>query len=366
MKTICVDASAPEFSERVKDLGRMLREGGLVAFPTETVYGLGGNALSAESARKIYAAKGRPSDNPLIVHVADIAQARPLVQSFSPLEEKLMETFWPGPLTLVCAKADVIPAATSGGLSTVAIRSPAHPATQALLRAAGVPIAGPSANLSGKPSPTTAADVLADLSGRIDAVIDGGACEIGLESTIVSCADGTITIYRPGAVTMEMLEAFAPVSVDPALLGKTNAKAAPKAPGMKYRHYAPKAPMTVYAGDALAVESILVSLAIEKRNIGFFVSEETAARLPAGVPVFVWGRRGDDATMARRLFAGLHYFDTVPVEEIYGEGTGMTGIGFAIMNRLTKATGYHIIMKNTETDDGSCFQNIDFKTNRRR
>ncbi len=350
MKTICVDAGAPDFAKRVKELGQILREGGLVAFPTETVYGLGGNALSAESARKIYAAKGRPSDNPLIVHVADIAQARTLVKSLSPLEEKLMETFWPGPLTLVCPKSDIIPPETSGGLSTVAIRSPAHPATQALLRAAGVPIAGPSANLSGKPSPTTAADVLADLSGRIEAVIDGGPCEIGLESTIVSCADGVITLYRPGAVTTEMLEAFAPVSVDPALLGKADAAAAPKAPGMKYRHYAPRAPMTVYAGDAESVQSILVSLAIEKRNIGFFVSEETAALLPAGLPVFIWGRRGDDATMARRLFAGLHYFDTVPVEAIYGEGTGMTGMGFAIMNRLTKATGYHIIMKNAETD----------------
>ncbi len=348
MKTICVDAGASDFSERVKELGRILRAGGLVAFPTETVYGLGGNALSAESARKIYAAKGRPSDNPLIVHVADIAQARTVVKTLSPLEETLMETFWPGPLTLVCSKQACIPAETSGGLSTVAIRSPAHPATQALLRAAGVPIAGPSANLSGKPSPTTAADVLADLSGRIDAVIDGGSCEIGLESTIVSCADGKITLYRPGAVTMEMLEAFAPVSVDPALSGKSDAAAAPKAPGMKYRHYAPKAPMTVYAGDAETVESILVSLAAEKKNVGFFVSEETAARLPAGVPVFIWGRRGDDATMARRLFSGLHYFDHVSVEAIYGEGTGMKGIGFAIMNRLTKATGYHIIMKTAE------------------
>ncbi len=349
MKTEILSAEAPDFSERVKALGRTIREGGLVAFPTETVYGLGGNALSAASARKIYAAKGRPSDNPLIVHVADIAQAKTLVKNVSPLEETLMETFWPGPLTLVFPKRDCIPAETSGGLSTVAIRSPAHPATLALLFAAGVPIAGPSANLSGKPSPTTAADVLADLSGRIDAIIDGGPCEVGLESTIVSCADGRITLYRPGAVTMEMLEAFAPVSVDPALLGKSDADAVPKAPGMKYRHYAPKAPMTVYTGDASKVESILVSLAIENKNIGFFVSEETAAKLPDGACVFVWGRRGDDATMARRLFVGLHAFDHAEVTAIYGEGTGMTGLGFAIMNRLTKATGYHIIIENAET-----------------
>lgn len=350
MKTEIISAEASDFSERVKELGRTIREGGLVAFPTETVYGLGGNALSAASARKIYAAKGRPSDNPLIVHVADIAQAKTLVKTVSPLEERLMETFWPGPLTIVFPKRDCIPAETSGGLSTVAIRSPAHPATLALLFAAGVPIAGPSANLSGKPSPTTAADVLADLSGRIDAIIDGGPCEVGLESTIVSCADGRITLYRPGAVTMEMLEVFAPVSVDPALLRKPDADAAPKAPGMKYRHYAPKAPMTVYTGDATKVESILVSLAIENKNIGFFVSEETAAKLPAGACVFVWGRRGDDATMARRLFAGLHAFDHAEVTAIYGEGTGMTGLGFAIMNRLTKATGYHIIIENAESD----------------
>lgn len=348
MNTVMISAEEEDFSEKLKEMGRILREGGLVAFPTETVYGLGGNALSAESARKIYAAKGRPSDNPLIVHVADMAEVSALVQCVTSLQKKLMETFWPGPLTIVFPKKEIIPSETCGGLSTVAIRCPAHPATRALIREAGVPIAGPSANISGKPSPTTAEDVLRDLGGRIDAIIDGGPCAVGLESTIIACEGDGITLYRPGGITIEMLEKLAPVSVDPAITGKTPTKEPPKAPGMKYRHYAPNAPMTVYAGDVKKTEKILKDLAEKEKDAGFFVSEETAALLPKDRAIFIWGRRGDEATMARRLFAGLHYFDTHPVGAIYGEGTAPSGIGFAIMNRLTKATGYHIIVENAE------------------
>lgn len=338
-KIISVDSADSE--EEIKKLGEILRAGGLVAFPTETVYGLGGNALDAAAAKKIYAAKGRPSDNPLIVHVADISQAETVAAALSPLERKLMETFWPGPLTLVVPKRADIPAETSGGLSTVAIRCPAHPAALALLRAAGVPIAGPSANRSGKPSPTRAADVMTDLGGRIDAILDGGQCEVGLESTIISCAGDTITIYRPGAVTKEMLEKFAPVTVDKAL---KDSKEPPKAPGMKYRHYAPAAPMTVYAGEG--AEAAILSRAAEGKPYGYFVSEETAEKLPGGSVIFRWGKRGDRASFAHRLFEGLHYFDAHPVTEIIGEGTDESGIGLAIMNRLTKASGYHIIVEN--------------------
>ncbi len=348
MNTVTVRESDANFSEKLKELGKILREGGLVAFPTETVYGLGGNALSAESARKIYAAKGRPSDNPLIVHVASADDVPRLVTRVTPLEKKLMEIFWPGPLTIVFPKKEIIPDATSGGLSTVAVRCPAHPATRALIREAGVPIAGPSANISGKPSPTTAEDVLRDLGGRIEAVIDGGPCEVGLESTIIACEGDAITLYRPGGVTVEMLEKYAPVSVDPAILGKTATKEPPKAPGMKYRHYAPSAPMTVYTGDVKKTENILKEIAENEPGAGFFVSEETAALLPKDRTIFIWGARGDEATMARRLFAGLHYFDAHPVSAIYGEGVAASGIGFAIMNRLTKATGYHIIVENAE------------------
>ncbi len=344
MHTEMIPADAPDFGTKVQELGEIIRNGGLVGFPTETVYGLGGNALDGEAAKKIYAAKGRPSDNPLIVHVADKAQAKTIVESLSPLEERLIDAFWPGPLTLVMKKKDCIPKETSGGLSTVAVRCPVHPATQALIRAAGVPIAGPSANLSGKPSPTTAADVLHDLGGRIDAIIDGGPCRIGLESTIISCAGGRITIYRPGGVTKEMLEVFAPVTVD--RISK-DSKEAPKAPGMKYRHYAPSAPMTVYTGDTRKVKEEILSHAKEAgKTYGYFVSEETAALLPDDAVVFSWGARNDQAAMARSLFNGLHYFNAHPVDAIIGEGTSETGIGLAIMNRLTKATGYHIIMED--------------------
>ena len=344
METKIISASAPDFEEKVQELGAILREGGLVGFPTETVYGLGGNALDGNAARKIYAAKGRPSDNPLIVHVTGKEQAKMIVEGLSPLEEKLIDAFWPGPLTLVMKKKPCIPKETSGGLDTVAVRCPVHPATLALIRAAGVPMAGPSANISGKPSPTTAADVYHDLGGRVDAIIDGGPCAIGLESTIISCAGGVITIYRPGGITREMLEPFAPVVVD--RISK-NSKEPPKAPGMKYRHYAPQAPMTVYTGNIEKVEAeILGKAADTSKTYGYFVSDELAAKLPKDATVFSWGPRTDQASMARRLFRGLHYFNAHPVDEIVGEGTNEQGIGLAIMNRLTKATGYHIIMED--------------------
>ncbi len=344
METKMISALAPDFKEKIEELGAILRNGGLVGFPTETVYGLGGNALDSEAAKKIYAAKGRPSDNPLIVHVTGKEQARTIVEGMSALEEKLIDAFWPGPLTLVMKKKPCIPAETSGGLSTVAVRCPVHPATLALIRAAGVPMAGPSANLSGKPSPTTAEDVYHDLGGRIDAIIDGGPCEIGLESTIISCADGKITIYRPGGITKEMLEKFAPVTVDKI---SKNSKEPPKAPGMKYRHYAPSAPMTVYTGDTAKVEAEILGKAAESgKTYGYFVSEELAEKLPKDAVVFSWGPRHDQASMARRLFRGLHYFNEHPVDAIVGEGTNEQGIGLAIMNRLTKATGYHIIMED--------------------
>ncbi len=346
MKTEVVSAAAENFAEKVKELGAVIRRGGLVAFPTETVYGLGGNALDGEAAKKIYAAKGRPSDNPLIVHVADAAQAETLAAELSPLERKLMADFWPGPLTLVVPKKPCIPPETSGGLDTVALRCPVHPAVQALIRAAGVPVAGPSANLSGRPSPTSAEDVLNDLGGRIDAIIDGGPCRIGVESTIVSCAGGRITIYRPGGLPVEALEAYAPVDIDP---GIQSGDAHPKAPGMKYRHYAPSAPLTVYTGDAAKTEAAILAFAEKTdRTYGFFVSEETAAKLPDGAAVFIWGARGDENAMAHRLFEGLHYFNAHPVDQIIGEGIAASGLGLAIMNRLTKASGYHIIVENTD------------------
>lgn len=341
MKTKKIKIDNKYYSKKVKKLGYIIRRGGLVAFPTETVYGLGGNALNSNAAKKIYTAKGRPSDNPLIVHVADKTQVKAYVKSINILEQKLMNLFWPGPLTIVFKKKDIIPDETSGGLDTVAIRCPDNNATRALIMAAGVPLAGPSANISTKPSPTYADSVLNDLSGKINAVIDDGDAKIGLESTIVAVDNGKIMIYRPGAITQEMLNKIAPTMLDTALK-KSDEK--PKAPGMKYRHYAPSAPLEIYVGDVGKVEEDILNLSKNKDKIyGFFVSKEIADKLPKNSKVFCWGKRGDKKSMARNLFKGLLFFNSHKVDQIIGEGTDTKGIGMAIMNRLRKASGHHIV-----------------------
>ncbi|MDY6084647.1 MAG: L-threonylcarbamoyladenylate synthase [Dialister sp.] len=343
MITKRIDAGAASFAEEIPWLASVIRSGGLVAFPTETVYGLGGNALDREAARRIYAAKGRPSDNPLIVHVASMEDVPLYVKTIAPVQKKLMEQFWPGPLTIIFDKKEIIPDETSGGLPTVAMRCPANEATRQIIRVAGVPLAGPSANISGRPSPTTASAVLSDLDGKIQAVIDDGTCDVGLESTIVAIEDGTIVIYRPGGVTEEMLSAIGPVRIDRAILGAGDR---PKAPGMKYRHYAPKAPLAIFTGNIEKVEKAILEEAKKEGRIGFFVSTETAEKLPARHPVFIWGRRDNQREFAHNLFSGLHYFDSLPVERIVGEGTNTTGLGLAIMNRLEKASGHHIVVKD--------------------
>ena len=329
------------YSSTVKELGEIICAGGLIAFPTETVYGLGGNALDGNAAKKIYAAKGRPSDNPLIVHVADIEDTSQYVKSISFLEKKLMDTFWPGPLTIIFPKKEVIPFETSGGLDTIAIRCPAHEATRALIRAAGVPVAGPSANISTRPSPTTADAVIHDMNGKIEAVIDGGTSLIGLESTIVEVKGNKIIICRPGGITKEMLSLYGETEMDKALASDNEI---PKAPGMKYRHYAPSSPLTVYAGDIQKVERHICSYTERKDKVyGYFVSEETAKLLPQTNHIFIWGRRNDKQGFARKLFQGLLFFNSHPVDKIIGEGTDTEGIGLAIMNRLAKASGFHVI-----------------------
>ena len=343
MKTEIVPVDEDYFNHKVFELGNIIREGGLVSFPTETVYGLGANALDAEAARKTYAAKGRPSDNPLIVHVADKDEVARYVKEVTPLEEKLMDAFWPGPLTIVFPKKDIIPKETSGGLDTIAIRCPANEATRALIRAAGVPVSGPSANISTRPSPTTAEDVYHDMEGRVEAIIDDGPCRIGVESTVIGIENEEIVIYRPGGITLEMLSAFAPTRVDSAL---TTSSAHPKAPGMKYRHYAPSSPLTVYTGNQEEVEKEILSFADKKdKTYGFFVSREIADKLDKNLPVFVWGSRDSQESFAHNLFSGLLFFNKHPVDQIIGEGTDNNGLGLAIMNRLTKASGYHIVVE---------------------
>ena len=372
--------------EGISEAAEILKGGGLVAFPTETVYGLGGNGLDKEAAKKIYAAKGRPSDNPLILHVSSIEEVYPLVKALPEKAKKLMEAFWPGPLTLVLPKSDLVPKESTGGLETVALRSPENALTLELIRACGFPIAGPSANLSGRPSPTEASHVFEDLGGRIEGILEDGAVGIGVESTIVALSEDCPTLLRPGAITIEDLEEVLGenVAIDPTLLGKSMAEGfTPKAPGMKYRHYAPKAEMILFkkkeedetrSGQEEIAELILsygekelsdcpekemkksvaeailsygekeLSVSPEKR-IWILCGEDTAFLYEGDgrFIVQILGRREEPLSMTHNLFRLLRKADEEGVELILGECYSEEGVGFALMNRLKKAAGQRIL-----------------------
>lgn len=323
----------------------ILRAGGLVAFPTETVYGLGANALNEEAAKKIYAAKGRPSDNPLIAHISSMAELEPLVKEIPEAGRRLAETFWPGPLTLVFPKNSRVPYGTTGGLDTVAVRMPRTWAARRMIALAGVPVAAPSANLSGRPSPTTARHVWQDMNGRIEMILDGGPVGIGVESTIVDVSEQMPTLLRPGAVTLEQLRTVVgQVDVDPAIQGVPGENIRPKAPGMKYRHYAPKAEMTLVEGNTEAVVREINRLTKERLaegcRVGIICTEETKDRYPDGILRSV-GTRSREETIAHNLFAVLREFDDLGVDCIYSESFSPENLGYAIMNRMMKAAGYH-------------------------
>ena len=301
---------------------------------------------SHDACRSIYVAKGRPSDNPLILTVPDEEGARQAAAVIPPTAQKLMDRFWPGPLTIVLPRKPIVPDAATGGLDTVALRCPDHDICRAFLRCAGVPVAGPSANLSTRPSPTTAEEVMHDMDGRVDMVIDGGPCHIGVESTIVECnGDDGVTILRPGGVTVEMLQEVVPhVQLDTTLV---TGKGVPKAPGMKYRHYAPSAPMTVVVGPVDKVTEKLQALYDqakgEGKTVGFLVSEEVGASFPHK-DMYIWGRHGDKEALANQLYTGLLSFDSDQVDIILAEGIDDEGLGLAIMNRMKKAAGGHVVI----------------------
>lgn len=333
--------------EELREAAQILRAGGLVAFPTETVYGLGANALDEEAAKKIYAAKGRPSDNPLIAHISCMKELEPLVTEIPEAGRRLAEAYWPGPLTMVFPKSEKVPYGTTGGLDTVAVRMPSDPVANRLIALAGVPVAAPSANTSGRPSPTMAEHVYQDMNGRIEMIIDGGPVGIGLESTIVDVSGEVPTLLRPGAVTLEMLEeTVGHVEIDPALQGPLRADVRPKAPGMKYRHYAPKAALTLVEGETEAVIAEMNRLVKEHldagERVGVICTEETRGRYPEGVLRCI-GERSHEETIAHNLFAVLREFDDLQVDCIFSESFSKDHLGQAIMNRLTKAAGYHII-----------------------
>ena len=382
------------FSKKdIEEAARILKTGGLVAFPTETVYGLGGNGLDKEAARKIYAAKGRPSDNPLILHVSKMEEVYPLVENVPEKAKLLMESFWPGPLTLILKKSKIVPLESTGGLDTVAIRCPDNALTLELIERAGLPVAGPSANLSGSPSPTEASHVYHDLSGRIEGILDDGAVGIGVESTILDMSTDRPTLLRPGAITLEDLTEVLgeKPEIDPTLLGKKMEDGfIPKAPGMKYRHYAPKAEMVLFCSleekeseekeskkkeledktsekkrsedrisegkESEYKVSKRIAEYLEEEGRGFprekiavFCAEETKhfyqeMAEKEGIVLKVLGRRDEPLSMTHNLFRLLRECDEEGIELILSEGYSEKGIGFALMNRMKKAAGQKIIL----------------------
>lgn len=339
--------------ESIRQAAIILKEKGLVAFPTETVYGLGGDALDENAAAKIYAAKGRPSDNPLIVHIADTDAVYELAKEVPDKARLLMEAFWPGPLTIILPKKEIVPDGTTGGLNTVAIRMPSHPVALSLIRESGLYIAAPSANTSGRPSPTLASHVMEDMKGHIEMILDGGAVGIGIESTIVDLTSEVPVILRPGFITKSMLEEIVgKVTIDPALI-EPDPNLRPKAPGMKYTHYAPKGELTIVESASNAsikvankVITKINQLVLEKANSGFKVAVITTsenANLFDCENILVAGDREKGETIAAKLYQVLRQCDELDVDYIYSEAFNDGELGGAIMNRLLKAAGHRVI-----------------------
>lgn len=346
METVILKAE-PQNNEAFIQAAEVLRTGGLVAFPTETVYGLGGDALREDASQKIYAAKGRPSDNPLIVHIADTDSVYKLAEEVPCHAVKLMEAFWPGPLTIVFNKKDIVPSTTTGGLDTVAIRMPSHPAALKLIKDSGVFIAAPSANLSGRPSPTTAEHVIQDMNGRIDMILDGGPVGIGIESTIVDVTGDIPTILRPGFISANMIkDILGDVAIDPAIVDMESGMR-PKAPGMKYTHYAPKGKLTIVEGSRDKVAEEIHRLVCQKNKDGYktaVLADTDNVALYSCDNVFDAGSKKNDITVAAGLYALLRSCDDIGAEYIFSESFEEGDMGYAIMNRLIKAAGHRIII----------------------
>jgi len=335
-----------EDNKAYTEAAKLINKGEVVAFPTETVYGLGADGLNGEAVTKIFQAKGRPNDNPLILHIADLKDIEPLTTGLNANAKALAGAFWPGPMTLVINRSEIVPQEVCAGLPTVAVRYPANKHAQDFIKACGCPIAAPSANISGRPSPTNAQDVLEDMQGKVAGILDGGSCNIGVESTIVDTTEAVPTILRPGGITYEMLtEVLGYVEIDKGLLDDKNFK--PKAPGMKYRHYAPKASMYLLEEEACAslVSWTEKALAAGKR-VGVLCSAERAQQLPKaeGLLLSVWKTKEE---LAAELFYLLRDFDRTCPDVILAEGVSDEGLGLAIMNRMRKAAGYQeVIIEN--------------------
>lgn len=342
MNTIIINGAD---DEAFKDAAKALREGKLVAFPTETVYGLGANALNTDAVKKIFEAKGRPSDNPLIVHISDVSKLNELVAEIPETADLLIKAFWPGPLTMVFEKSNLVPDIITAGLDTVAVRMPDSPIAQKLIKGAGVPVAAPSANISGRPSPTTHRHVMEDLYGRIDYIIDGGPCQVGVESTVLDVTTDIPTILRPGGITLEMLEeVLGKVNTDSVLEITGDIK--PRSPGMKYRHYSPKAEMVLISGQsdlvAKKINRLIKESSKQGLRVGVLTSLENAHNYNAEVVVNA-GSVNHAEQIAAGLYDSIRTFDEKKVDIIYSETFEEKGIGRAIMNRLRKASSGKVI-----------------------
>lgn len=349
METIVADITCnpKEDGKIYEKAGEILRAGGLVAFPTETVYGLGADALDEAASAKIYAAKGRPSDNPLIVHIADMDAVYKLASEVPEAAVKLADKFWPGPLTMILKKSDIVPESITGGLGTVAIRMPSHKVAAELIRSSGVYIAAPSANTSGKPSPTLASHVIKDLSGKIDMIIADDTVDIGVESTIIDLSEDVPTILRPGFITKEMFEeVVGEVRIDPAITDGVKAGVVPKAPGMKYKHYAPDADLKIIEGDIDKVVSYINDntrkLMDEGYKVAIMTTDETKHLYTDGI-IISMGHKSDELSAARHLYATLRGFDNEHIDYVFSESFETENVGRAVMNRLIKAAGHTII-----------------------
>ena len=343
MNTLCLSAADPSTPAMA---AAIIRRGGLVAIPTETVYGLGADGLNEEAVASIFAAKGRPQDNPLILHVAEPGEIEKFCHSIPKAAYTLAERFWPGPLTMVLPAKDIVPKRTTGGLSTVAVRCPDNDVTRAIIRLSGVPIAAPSANLSGKPSTTTAAHVLHDHDGKIDAIVDGGPCRVGVESTIVDLTDAHPRLLRPGGITPEQLkEVLGELVIDKAVTAQIDKDAVVKAPGMKYRHYAPQEPVVIVSGSREAASRYIHRHFIPGDRVLCFAEE---LPLYADCAPLAYGAEGDVNTLSAGLFAALRELDDPGIHQVYARCPVGGGVAYAVQNRLKKAAAFHIVDAEAE------------------
>lgn len=336
MKTKLLSAS----DDDIRYAGEILRRGGLVGMPTETVYGLAGNALCGDCVKKIYQAKGRPSDNPLIVHISSFSQWAPLVAEIPEKAKKLAEKFWPGPLTIILKKSELIPKETSGGLDTVAVRMPSDETARRLIESAGVPLAAPSANTSGKPSPTSAQHVMNDLCGKIDAVIDGGECQVGVESTVISLVSEKPRLLRPGGVTPEMLESvLGEIEIDDAVFNKLENGAKAASPGMKYKHYSPSARVILLKGTFENYKKYIEAHRSEKTVALCFDGEEKEL----SVPCLPYGAENDSLSQAHLIFSRLREADEMGADTVFARYPERSGVGLAVYNRLIRAAAFEVV-----------------------